>query len=101
MAVSVRELFLIVRAQNQASNTLKGVSRDLRGLSESARLAEERSRLADKAMQLENTRKAVRGNIGQAFGEVQQIQGNRVRLQHEYNDAIKATDSIQKASLAT
>lgn len=100
MAVSVRELFLIVRAQNQAHNTLASVSRDLRGLSESARLAEERSKLADKAMQLQNTRNAVRGNLGQEISNARNIDAQRKTAADNYNQALAARNNILKDQMA-
>src|ERR1043166_3538789 len=96
MAVSIRELFLIVRAQNQASNTLRGVSKDLQGLSRSGALAAKNASLADKAMQFQNARGVARGNTAAAQSQLATIDKQRNRLIDERNASLRAQSAIQQ-----
>ena len=97
MAVSVRELFLIVRAQDQASRNLRFVGANLRSLASTAELQNAKARAANRLRDIQLRQESQRLRIADLASNISTQQG---KLDEAGNARLKARVLAQK-ELAT
>lgn len=102
MAVSAREILLIFRAQNYASQAIKRVGADVGGISRATQLSNQRQQLQVNRNRLLTSRNIAANELAslQTGSRRQALDIRRASLASQYEATITRTQSIEKARLA-